>query len=115
MKTFLLAAAAALALTLQPAMARNNGGSEFSSFEGFGSFATAGQAGAVSAFGGQAESFASGSAGLTFSRCSTCGGASFSGWQDNQAGALTQGLALSWGVSQGAAQGAAFGGFASRR
>lgn len=83
-------------------------------FAGWGSFSTQGQALAGSAFGGQAESFANGSAGLTFSQCGTCGGATFQGWQNNEAGALTMGNALALGVSQGAAQGHAFGGFASR-
>jgi hypothetical protein len=109
MRHFIFALALAFA---SPAFAGGNHGSDQSGFLGFGTFATQGQAGSFSAFGGQAESFASGSAGLTFSRCGSCGGTTFSGWQDNQSGALTQGNAIGWGLSQGAAQG--FGAFASR-
>lgn len=113
MRSFIIAATLAAAIA-SPAFATQRGGSssgELSGFVGFGSFQTQGGAVAGSAFGGQAEAFGNGSAGTSFTRCSTCGGANFSGWQNNEAGALTQGNAAALGASNGAAQGGAFGGF----
>ncbi len=108
---YLMMTLAALVLSSNFAFATGNQSSDLSAFGGFGQFGTFGSAGANSAYGGQSEAFANGSAGLTFSRCSTCGGATFGGWQNNEAGAMTQGNAAGSGFSTGGASGAAAGGF----
>ena len=115
----LFLALALIALTPIAAFAHNNdnnGSSSFgelSGFVGFGTFATQGGTGAVSVGNGIAESFSDHSAGVTFNRCDTCGGAQFSGFTNNASGAQSEGNAASWGSGNGAASGFGAGGFIS--
>lgn len=84
----------------------NNNGSNFGAFAGVGGvggFVTQGQAGAVSAFGGTAEAYANGTAGLALQN------GTFGGFQTNQAGAQTWGNSVAAGQSTSVAAG--LGGF----
>lgn len=117
-----LVLALALAFGSLPAFATGGGGDrgsfgsfQASGFVGFGAFTTAGNAGATSngaLGGGTAESFGDSVAGTRFLRCDTCGGAEFTGFTQNSAGAITQGPGSNaWGNAAGQAVGAGAGGF----
>lgn len=90
-----------LALLALPSLAMATGNRD----SGFGTFHTGGHTGALSIGGGMAESFSDHSAGLSLTRCNTCGGFTFQGFTTNASGAQSQGPAAAWGSGGGAAQG----------
>lgn len=104
MKKFYTILALVGLLASAPAYASGGGNSDaFSglSAAGFGGFATVGRTGAVSAFGGEAEAYAGGGAGVAVNRWN----GEVHGWQDGQSGARTVGNGAAFGNTEGFAAG----------